>query len=85
MSVTTVVAFVATVLTGSPGGEQAGGTWCVMRGLLSCLSRTLCCGVGFVGVVEAGGVLVGEDAADDEVVVLDVAVSREVGELGSCC
>jgi hypothetical protein len=47
----------------------------VRSGLLSCLSRTLCW-PPFVGVVEAGGVLVGEEAPDEEVVLEEVVEVR---------
>ena len=39
--VTTVDAFVATLVTGKPGGEHDGETCWDIKGLLSCLSKTL--------------------------------------------
>jgi len=41
VKVTTVDAFVATLVTGRPGGEHDGGTCWDIKGLLSCLSKTL--------------------------------------------
>lgn len=71
VNVTTVEAFVTTVVTGRPGGEHDGGTCCDIRGLFSCLSNTLWLPVPFVGVVE--GVLLG----------VEIDVLEEGGGLGS--
>lgn len=50
----------------------------MIRGLLSCLSRTL---LAPVGVPDWGGVLVGDEA--DEEFVLAAKLTVELGELGS--
>ena len=70
--VTTVDTFAATLVTGKPGGEHDGGTCWDIKGLLSCLSKTLwLLLVPFVGVVE--GVLLG----------VEIDVLEDGGGLGS--